>query len=68
MFVASSDEADTDTFTQIGIVSYGYGCASRYPGVYTRVDRSDIKMILDKSRNYSFYQVYKVDQGSNDVN
>ena len=68
LFVASSDEADTDTFTQIGIVSYGYGCASRYPGVYTRVDRSDIKMILDKSRNYSFYQVYKVDQGSNDVN
>ena len=44
LFVTSSDEADTVSFTQIGIVSYGYGCASRYPGVYTRVDRSDIKI------------------------
>ena len=26
-------------YIQIGIVSYGYGCATEYPGVYTRVDR-----------------------------
>ena len=25
-------------FTQIGIVSYGYGCATEIPGVYTRLD------------------------------
>ena len=25
-------------FTQIGIVSYGYGCATELPGVYTRLD------------------------------
>ena len=44
LFVTSSNEADPVSFTQIGIVSYGYGCASRYPGVYTRVDRSDLKI------------------------
>eukprot|EP00092_Neocalanus_flemingeri_P100620 GFUD01128542.1.p1 GENE.GFUD01128542.1~~GFUD01128542.1.p1 ORF type:complete len:335 (+),score=53.17 GFUD01128542.1:56-1006(+) len=26
-------------FTQLGIVSYGYGCATAYPGVYTRLER-----------------------------
>ena len=26
-------------FTQLGIVSYGYGCATDYPGVYTRLER-----------------------------
>ena len=41
---------ENNRYALIGVVSYGYGCASRYPGVYTRVDRSDIKMILDKSR------------------
>ena len=25
-------------FTQLGIVSYGYGCATHLPGVYTRLD------------------------------
>ena len=44
LFVTSSNEADPVSFTQIGIVSYGYGCASRYPGVYTRVDRSDLNI------------------------
>merc|ERR1712154_416148 len=36
-------------FTQIGIVSYGYGCATEYPGVYTRLDsyRSWLLSILD---------------------
>ena len=24
-------------FIQLGIVSYGYGCATDYPGVYTRL-------------------------------
>jgi len=27
------------SFTQIGIVSYGYGCATDFPGIYTRLDR-----------------------------
>ena len=30
---------DDGEYIQIGIVSYGYGCATEYPGVYTRVDR-----------------------------
>ena len=25
-------------FTQLGIVSYGYGCATQLPGVYTRLE------------------------------
>ena len=25
-------------FTQIGLVSYGYGCATSVPGVYTRLE------------------------------
>ena len=25
-------------FTQLGIVSYGYGCATHLPGVYTRLE------------------------------
>ena len=32
-------EGEGGDFTQIGIVSYGYGCATEYPGVYTRLDR-----------------------------
>ena len=39
LFVTADTDTDQVSFTQIGIVSYGYGCASRYPGVYTRVDR-----------------------------
>ena len=36
-------------FTQIGIVSYGYGCATEFPGVYTRLDRFTpwVRSILD---------------------
>ena len=26
-------------YVQVGVVSYGYGCATQYPGVYTRVAR-----------------------------
>ena len=35
LFVMDND----GDYIQIGIVSYGYGCATEYPGVYTRVDR-----------------------------
>ena len=33
MFIENDGE-----FTQIGLVSYGYGCATSVPGVYTRLD------------------------------
>ena len=26
-------------FVQLGIVSYGYGCATSFPGVYTRLEK-----------------------------
>merc|ERR1719495_2619952 len=29
---------ENETFVQVGIVSYGYGCADKYPGVYTKVE------------------------------
>ena len=35
LFVSTDD----GEYIQVGIVSYGYGCATQYPGVYTRVDR-----------------------------
>ena len=36
-------------FTQIGIVSYGYGCATELPGVYTRLDTFTpwVRSVLD---------------------
>ena len=42
-------------YTQIGIVSYGYGCASELPGVYTRLDRYTpwLHAILDMDLNTS---------------
>ena len=59
MFVTSDTEADQVSFTQIGIVSYGYGCASRYPGVYTRVDRLDMMFVCEDFIIILYYRFTK---------
>ena len=49
-------------FTQIGLVSYGYGCATSVPGVYTR-----LQTYSDWLRNITGVESYKAGTSFIDV-